>query len=223
MRPLYTSVRMLEASRKAPLCATLRHVFFDRFGWSHSLQVQWASTNGNRARRSSAMANASGACHQKRHDKSMALFTMYFRAFFAALGGMSGFPRDDESGLARNIVAFQTGSRTLYGEMPSSLGRAGRGTGLDHGEGGGSPGGPRDRRAGAVALSSLFLGVSVPPGSVCSSHRTKIPAARKMRRFFVFRPIPSHSVPFTSTYLKRARRGETRQGTLDHESYESHE
>ncbi len=65
MWPLYTSVRMLEGSRKAPLCATLCHVFDDRFGWTHSLQVQWASTNGNRARRSSAMAHASGACHQE--------------------------------------------------------------------------------------------------------------------------------------------------------------
>ena len=65
MRPLYTSVRMLEHAAKAPLCATFRHVFDDCLGWMHSLQVQWASSNGNNARRSSAMASASGACHQE--------------------------------------------------------------------------------------------------------------------------------------------------------------
>jgi pimeloyl-ACP methyl ester carboxylesterase len=38
------------------------------------------------------MANAIGACHQERHDKSMALFTMFFRPFFAALGARSAIP-----------------------------------------------------------------------------------------------------------------------------------
>ena len=90
-------------------------------------------------------------------------------------------------------MAFQAGSPTLDREMPSSLGRAGRGTGLDHGEGEFSPGGPRDRRAGAVALSSLAHSVSVLLESVRSSRRTTLSTARKMRRFFDF---SSHFVSF---------------------------
>ena len=39
------------------------------------------------------MANASGGPPQNRHDKSMALFTMFFRPFFGALGGGFAIPR----------------------------------------------------------------------------------------------------------------------------------
>jgi hypothetical protein len=82
MRPLYTSERMLDASSKAPLSATFRHMFDDRLRSSQSLQVQWVLTNGQRARRFSTMAHASGAPTKNRHDKSMALFTMFLRPLF---------------------------------------------------------------------------------------------------------------------------------------------
>ena len=68
-----------------------------------------------------------------------------------------------------------------------------RGTGLDQGEAGFLPGGPRDRRAGLVALSSLFLGISVLLRGVPASHRTGSKTASKMRLFW---GQSSHFVPF---------------------------
>ena len=87
MRALYTSAQMLERAAKAPFCATFRHVFDDCLGWIHSLQVQWASSNGNNARRSLLTANAGGACRTNCDDRSMVLYSMFFRPFWTPRGG----------------------------------------------------------------------------------------------------------------------------------------
>ncbi len=58
----------------------------------------------------------------------------------------------------------------------------GRETALADAEDGFSPGGPRDRRAGLVALSSLFLSTSMLPKSVFTSRGTRPETAVKMRR-----------------------------------------
>ena len=71
-----------------------------------------------------------------------------------------------------------------------------RGTVVDRGEGEFSPGGPRDRGAGLVALSSLLLSISVLLKWVPGSHRTRLKTAIRMRLFLgsgvSFRLISSH-------------------------------
>ena len=101
-------------------------------------------------------------------------------------------------------------------------------TGVDHREGEFSPGGPRDRRAGTVALSSLFLSIlRVLLHSVSRSHRVA-PCSAHLKEnetvllFFVpFRPILSHSLLLIWSVRNMA--GLTQRGTSNHEFYESHE
>jgi hypothetical protein len=100
-----------------------------------------------------------------------------------ARGEPTGTPRALPLGFV--VLAFQAGSWTLilHREISSSLGRSGRGTGVDYGEGEFSPGWPRDHGARLVALSSLALSISVPLQGVPASHRTGFKTASKMRLF----------------------------------------
>jgi hypothetical protein len=59
-----------------------------------------------------------------------------------------------------------------------------RGTGIEGGQGEFSTGGPRDQRAGLVALSSLFLCISVLLRGVLAGHRAGLPTAIRMRLFW---------------------------------------
>ena len=92
------------------------------------------------------------------------------------------------------VVAFQAG---LWGEMPSSLDWDERGTGLDHGDDEFSSAGPTSHGSGLVALSSLFLSISVLLRSVSAGRRTGLPTAMRMGLVLgsgvSFRPILSHS------------------------------
>ena len=58
-----------------------------------------------------------------------------------------------------------------------------RGTGVAHGEGQISRGGPSDRRPGLVALSSLAIGISVLVWGVLGSRRPGLETALKTRLF----------------------------------------
>ena len=81
-------------------------------------------------------------------------------------------------------------------KWPRILSCAERGTGVDRGQGEFSPGGPRDRRSGLVALSSLLFSVFVLLESGPGNHRTRVKTAIGMRLFLgsgvPFRPILSH-------------------------------
>jgi hypothetical protein len=85
--------------------------------------------------------------------------------------------------LAFVVLAFPAGWRTVRAEMPSSLDRARRGTGVAHGEGKFSPEGPRNHGAGPVALSSFVHGISVRIQRVPAIHRTGFNTAGRMRLF----------------------------------------
>ena len=77
---------------------------------------------------------------------------------------------------------------------PRILSCAERGTGLDHREGEISPIRARDHGAVLVALSSLALSISVLFQGVPASHRTGFKTPRKMRFFWIKRPISSHPI-----------------------------
>ena len=65
---------------------------------------------------------------------------------------------------------------------PRFLSDGERETGIEGGKGEFSTGGPRDRRAGSVALFSLFLYVSVLLRGVLAGHRAGLPAAISGRK-----------------------------------------
>jgi hypothetical protein len=73
---------------------------------------------------------------------------------------------------------------------------AGRGTGLDGGDGKFSPVGPGKRETGFVALSSLAVSIYVRIQGVSARHRTGFRTASKMRLYWgqavPFRPILFH-------------------------------
>ncbi len=94
------------------------------------------------------------------------------------------------------------------------LGSAASGTGPDHGRGEFSPVRAREHGAGLVVLSSLVLSISVRLQGVPDSHRRGSREREKTDFLGLNRPISSHFVPSTSTYLERAKRGDAvvRQG-----------
>jgi hypothetical protein len=185
MRPLYTSVRMLDASPQAPLSATFRHVFDDYLGSSHSLQVQWASSNGNSA--GAFCGDCEGEWREPpRAPRQIDGFVHHvFSSLLETQGGASGLC----------CFGLQAGGRTLtlHCKMPSNLGRARRGTGVDHSEGAFSPGGPGDHDAEVVALSSFALSISGLLPRVPASHRMEFKTGSKVR---LFQGDSSHFVSF---------------------------
>ena len=76
---------------------------------------------------------------------------------------------------------------------PRFLSDGERGTGIEGGQGEFSTGGPRDRRAGLVALSSLFLSITVLRRGVLACHCAGFPTAIRMRLFW---GLASHFVSF---------------------------
>ena len=105
MPPLYTSARMLEDAAETPLSATFRHVFDRCLGWIRLLQVQWASSNGNNARRSPAMAKASGACHHELPGPIDGVVQYGFSSLLKTQGECIGHPRASALGFV--VLAFQ--------------------------------------------------------------------------------------------------------------------
>ena len=78
-------------------------------------------------------------------------------------------------------------------EIAPNLTCAERGTGLDRGEGGCSPVGPRDYGPGLVALSPLALSISVLLSGVPNRRQAGFKTAGKMG---LFQGQASHFVPF---------------------------
>ena len=98
---------------------------------------------------------------------------------------------------AKLFRPLQARERMVWHEGASSLGRAGRGTGLEHGEDELSPVVERDHGARLVALSSLALSISVLIPGVAASLRMGLSTAIKMGLFSGWQ---FHSVPFSSTH-----------------------
>ena len=86
----------------------------------------------------------------------------------------------------------QAGWWAVRHKVTSILSGAERGTGLDHEEGDFSRGGAGDHRAGLVALSSLFLGISVLLRGLSGCHRARLPTAKRSGLFW------GSGVPFSS-------------------------
>ena len=86
MRPIYTSVRMLEGPRNTATFCHFLDGFDDCFRWSgcsaSSMGINESEQSEGVARRwQTFVARATGNCH----DKSLVLFTMFFVSFFTAL------------------------------------------------------------------------------------------------------------------------------------------
>ena len=89
------------------------------------------------------------------------------------------------------VCVHGAGTRGVHD--PRFLSDGERGTGIEGGQGEFSTGGPRDRRAGPVALSSLFLSISVLRRGDLARHRAGLPTAIRMRLFW---GLASHFVSF---------------------------
>ncbi len=89
-RPVYTSVRMLERTRRIAIFCHFSDGLDDCFGWSgcsaSSMGVVESEQRGDLRRWQQLLARATQNCH----CESMGLFTMFLACFFTAVGGRSG-------------------------------------------------------------------------------------------------------------------------------------
>ena len=141
-------------------CSTIasRRVILCKFNGRHRMGTARGVLRRWRRRVAGAATN--------RHDKSMALFTMFFRPFWKPRA-LHWTPRALPLGFV--VLAFQVGSWTLilHREIPSSFGWSGRGTGVDRGVFARWNG----QSCKATGTVSLVVSISVLLRGVPASHR----------------------------------------------------
>jgi hypothetical protein len=163
------------------MCSTIDWCGFIlcKFNGRHQMGIARGPLRQSRTR----VARATKICD----DRSMVLFSMFFRPVFTAFGGGSapswGARSSEGVALGFVVLAVQAGWRTVRNEMPSNLSCAARGTGLEHGEDELSPVGPRDHGARLVVLSSSALSISVLLLGVPISLHMGLSTAIKMGSF----------------------------------------